>query len=46
VETAATPFLAPAVWTIAGVLVVAARRARSMTAVPRDHPIVADFGGA
>jgi hypothetical protein len=32
-------------WLLAGVLVLAARRCRSMTAVPRDHPIVADCGG-
>jgi hypothetical protein len=30
---------------IAALLVLAARRCRSMTAVPHDHPVVADFGG-
>jgi hypothetical protein len=34
------------VWTLAGLLVIAARRARSMTAVPLDHPIVDDLAGA
>jgi hypothetical protein len=43
--TPSWPLLAPVVWTLAGVLVVAARRVRSMTAVPLDHPAVADFGG-
>lgn len=38
-----TGLLVPAVWLCAGVLAVAARRCRSMTAVPRDHPIVEDF---
>jgi hypothetical protein len=37
--------LAPAAALAVGLLVVAARRARSMTAVPVDHPIVEDFGG-
>jgi len=38
--------LGPVAWTLAGLLVVAARRARSMTAVPLDHPIVDDLAGA
>jgi hypothetical protein len=36
----------PVVWLLVALCVLAARRCRSMTAVPRDHPIVADFGGA
>jgi hypothetical protein len=37
--------LAPATALAIGLLVAAARRARSMTAVPLDHAIVEDFGG-
>jgi hypothetical protein len=37
--------LAPAAALAVGLLVAAARRARSMTAVPLDHAIVQDFGG-
>jgi hypothetical protein len=36
----------PAVWFAGALLAVAARRCRSMTAVPADHPIVEDFGAA
>ena len=32
------------VWTLAGLLVLAARRSRSLSAIPRDHPVLADFG--
>jgi hypothetical protein len=41
---APVPWAYAAVWPFAAVLVLAARRARSMTAIPRDHPVVADFG--
>ncbi len=34
------------VWFLGGVYVVIARRARTFTAVPLDHPIVADHGGS
>jgi hypothetical protein len=37
--------LAPAAALAVGLLIVAARRARSMTAVPLDHAVVEDFGG-
>jgi hypothetical protein len=40
-----SPLLPPAVWLAGALLAVAARRCRSMTAVPADHPVVADFGG-
>ena len=36
--------IAPVCWLVAGVLVIAARRCRSMTAVPADHPLVTDWG--
>jgi hypothetical protein len=32
-----------ALLTVAGLFAVDAHRCRSMTAAPRDHPIVADF---
>jgi hypothetical protein len=32
-------------WFLAGVYVVVARAARSLTAIPADHPVLADFGG-
>jgi hypothetical protein len=35
--------LPPIVWLLGALMAVAARRCRSMTAVPRDHPIVEDF---
>lgn len=38
--------LTAGVWLAGALFVVIARRARSMTAVPRDHAIVEDFGGA
>jgi hypothetical protein len=39
-------FALAAVWPLGAVLVVVARRFRSMTAIPLDHPVVADFGPA
>ena len=40
------PFLPVVVWVACALMAVAARRCRSMTAVPADHPIVEDFGAA
>jgi hypothetical protein len=45
-DAESSALLGPVVWTLAGLLVIAARRARSMTAVPLDHPIVDDLAGA